>query len=60
MNDTRASTIESRPSANNVKLPVAVDTTTSAIPIPNSVQIDSQAARLPSSKALVFSKKNFT
>lgn len=52
MNDTNASAIESRPSANNVKLPVVVDTNTSAIPIPSSVQTEIQAARLPSSNDL--------
>jgi hypothetical protein len=51
MNETRESARESRPSASKVKLPVVVDITTSATPIPNKVQIDDQAAFFPSSKA---------
>lgn len=49
--ETSASAIESRPSAKRVRLPVVVEITTSAIPMPNSVHIDTQAARFPSSKA---------
>src|SRR5215203_5239172 len=51
MNETSASAIESRPSANRVRLPVVVEITTSAIPIPSSVHTDTHAARFPSSKA---------
>jgi hypothetical protein len=52
MNETRASAIESKPSANRVRLPVVVvEMTTSAIPIPINVHIDTHAARFPSSKA---------
>lgn len=40
--------MESRPSANRVKLPVYVEIETSAIPIANRVHIESQAALRPS------------
>lgn len=48
MKDMRASAMESRPSANRVKLPVYVEIETSAIPIANRVYIESQAALRPS------------
>jgi hypothetical protein len=59
MNETSASAIESKPSANSVRLPVEVDMTTSAIPMPSSVHTDTHAARFPSSKAfdLLLTKK---
>ena len=52
MKDMRASAMESRPSANRVKLPVYVEIETSAIPIANRVYIESQAALRPSWKAV--------
>ena len=57
MNETSASAIESKPSAERVKLPVKVDMTTSAIPIPRSVHMDTHAARFPSSKAFALLTK---
>jgi hypothetical protein len=51
MNETSASAIESKPSANKVRLPVVVDMTISATPIPSSVHTETHAARFPSSKA---------
>jgi hypothetical protein len=43
--------MESKPSANRVRLPVVVEMPTSAIPIASSVHIETHAARFPSSKA---------
>jgi hypothetical protein len=51
MNETSASAIESKPSANKVRLPVVVDMTISATPMPSSVHTETHAARFPSSKA---------
>ena len=51
INEINESANESSPSANNVRLPVVVDITTSATPIPNKVQTEIQAAFFPSSKA---------
>ena len=55
INQTRASAIESRPSAFNIKLLVVVDTIISAIPIPGNVQTEAVAC-LSLSNALDFSK----
>jgi hypothetical protein len=62
MNETSASAIESKPSANRVRLPVVVDMKTSAIPMPNNVHTETHAARFPSSKAfdLLLLTKKFT
>ena len=57
-NETSASASESRPSAKRVRLSVKMtEISISAKPMPRRVQIETQAARLASSKICDFSKK---